>query len=133
MLEPDVIQLQGFKNVVRDGQAIGFQLRVRSPYYRGIWASLLEKIEVAVDGETFPQERTRVELGGTARGIAELADEQELRWPYEELATLLVERAGGLEPGLHEVQVAVVWRWSYIPAEMQPTTNISQRKLVLVY
>jgi len=45
---------------------------------------------------------------------------------------LTVDRPGGLEPGLHDVQVAITWRWSYIPVEMQPTTNVSDRKLVLV-
>ena len=37
MLEAHVIQTRGFTNV--DG---GFQVTVRCPYYRGIWASLLE-------------------------------------------------------------------------------------------
>jgi len=32
----------------------------------------------------------------------------------------------------HELEFAVTWRWSYIPVEMQPTTNISTRTLVLV-
>jgi hypothetical protein len=132
MLESDVIQMRGFKNVVQDGQTTGFQVRVRSPYYRGIWASLLERVEVAVDGETFPTESTRLELGGKTYRPGQPTDEQELRWAFEEPAVLTVDKPGGLEPGLHEVQVSITWRWSYIPVEMQPTTNISQRKLVLV-
>ena len=55
-----------------------------------------------------------------------------LRWAFEEPAVLTVDKPGGLEPGVHDVRVAVTWRWSYIPVEMQPTTNISSRKLVLV-
>ena len=132
MLEPNAIQMKGFKNVTRDGQITGFQLRVHCPYYRGIWASLIEQVEVTVDGERFPPERIRLGLGGTTFSPAELAGASDTRWPYEEPAILTVEKPGGLAPGLHDVQVSVTWRWSYIPVEFQPTTNISERRLVLV-
>ena len=126
MLEKHVIQTRGFKNV--DG---GFQVAVRCPYYRGIWASLLEGAEVTVDGETFSGDAVSWTLAGTTYSADELADATDARWPFEEPAVLTVDRRDGLEPGIHEVQVAVTWRWSYIPVEMQPTTNISNRKLVL--
>jgi hypothetical protein len=127
MLEAHVIQTKGFKNV--DG---GFQVAVRCPYYRGIWASLLEGAELIVDGETFGTDEVRWTLGGRTYSTADLAEATEARWPFEEPAILTVDRPGGLEPGLHDVEVSIIWRWSYIPVEMQPTTNISSRKLVLV-
>ena len=132
MLDQQVIQMRGFKNVVQDGQTMGFQVRVRCPYYRGIWASLLEGAAVTVDGESFSSESTQWTLNGKTFSASELANEPELRWPYEESVILTVGKPGGLEPGLHDVQVSITWRWSYIPVEMQPTTNISQRKLVLI-
>ena len=136
MLEANVIQTKGFKNVgfedVNGEDPSGFQVAVRCPYYRGIWASLIEGAELTVDGERFASDNIRWTLGGDSYSTAELADREELRWPFEEPAILTVEKPGGLEPGLHELQVAVTWRWSYIPVEMQPTTNISNRKLVLV-
>jgi hypothetical protein len=125
MLEAHVIQTRGFMNV--DG---GFQVTVRCPYYRGIWASLLEGAELTVDGETFAD--VHWTLGGKTYTIDELAESVDLRWPFEEPAILTVDKPGGLEAGLHDVEVAIAWRWSYIPVEMQPTTNISNRKLVLV-
>jgi hypothetical protein len=128
MLEAHVIQTKGFKNV--DG---GFQLAVRCPYYRGIWASLLEGASLTVDGETFGSDEIAWTFGGkTYAAAGELADAVDDRWAFEEPAVLTVGKPGGLEPGLHEVEVAITWRWSYIPVEMQPTTNISSRKLVLV-
>jgi hypothetical protein len=126
LLEAHVIQTKAFKNV-----GDGFQVAVRCPYYRGIWASLLEEAQVTVDGETFATDDVRWTLGGESYSAAELAASDGLRWPFEEPAILTVEKAGGLEPGLHDVEVAITWRWSYIPEEMQPTTNISTRKLVL--
>src|SRR6476661_2547998 len=59
MLEAHVIQTKGFKNV--DG---GFQVAVRCPYYRGIWASLIEGAELTVDGETYGRDSIRWTLGG---------------------------------------------------------------------
>jgi hypothetical protein len=131
MLEAHVIQTKGFKNV-GDAEPRGFQVAVRCPYYRGIWASLLEGASLTVDGETFDGDAVRWTLGGATYTADELADSLDTRWPFEEAAILTVDRPGGLEPGLHDVEVAITWRWSYIPVEMQPTTNISNRKLVLV-
>jgi hypothetical protein len=126
MLESHVIQTRGFRNV--DG---GFQLTVRCPYYRGIWASLIEGATVTVDGERYAADDVRWTLRGTTYTRAQLGKAVDDRWPFEEPAVLTIERPGGLEPGLHEVEVAITWRWSYIPVEMQPTTSISSRKVVL--
>ena len=131
MLESHVIQAKGFTNVGGDVPS-GFQVAVRCPYYRGIWASLIEGVELTVDGETFAAETIRWTLGSSSCATPQLAERDELRWAFEEPAVLTVERPGGLEPGLHGLEFAVTWRWSYIPVEMQPTTNISTRALVLV-
>jgi Domain of unknown function (DUF6379) len=131
MLEQHVIQTKAFKNV-GEGDPSGFQLAVRCPYYRGIWASLLEGAEVTVDGETFASDSIRWTLDGTTSTLDELAEPADARWPFEEPALLTVDKPGGLAPGLHDVEVSITWRWSYIPVEMQPTTNISSRKLVLI-
>ena len=131
MLEAHVIQAKGFRNV-GDDEPTGFQVAVRCPYYRGVWASLLEGAELTVDGETYGADEVTWTIGGGTFKTGDLAEATDARWPFEEPAVLTVDRPGGLEPGLHEVRVAVTWRWSYIPVEMQPTTNISTRKLVLV-
>jgi Domain of unknown function (DUF6379) len=131
MLEQSVIQQKGFKNV-GDGEPTGFQVAVRCPYYRGIWASLVEGAELTVDGEPFGGDDIRWTLGAETYTTEELAAAEDVRWAFGEPAILTVDKAGGLDPGLHDVRVSVTWRWSYIPVEMQPTTNISNRKLVLV-
>jgi hypothetical protein len=131
VFESHVIQQKGFTNVGGDPPT-GFQVTVRCPYYRGIWASLLEGAELSVDGETFGADDVRWTLAGRTFTGDELAEATDARWPFEEPAILTVDRPGGLDPGLHDVQVSITWRWSYIPVEMQPTTNISTRKLVLV-
>jgi hypothetical protein len=131
MLEQHVIQQRGFRNV-GDAEPSGFQIAVRCPYYRGIWASLVEDVELTVDGETFGADTVRWTLGGRHFTSSELCEATDARWSFEEPAIFIVDKPGGLEPGLREVRVAVTWRWSYIPVEMQPTTNVSSRTLVLV-
>ena len=75
MLESHVIQAKGFTNVGGDVPS-GFQIAVRCPYYRGIWASLIEGAELTVDDETFAAENdpldARLEFvrHGRARGRA---------------------------------------------------------------
>jgi hypothetical protein len=132
VIEKDIIQTRGFRNVGDGASPSGFQVRVRNPYYRGMWASLLEGATVAVDGVPYPAETTLWTLGDETFAPAELAASTETRWPYDEPAVLTVPKPGGLEPGRHEVQVAITWRWSYIPVELQPTTFTATKTLVLV-
>jgi hypothetical protein len=132
MLEKDMIQQRGFRNVVEDGSMSGFQLRIRTPYYRGIWASLLEGANVTVDGEVFAKEDIRWTLAGTSFSLQELENSSGLRWQFDDAATLTVPKAGGLEPGLHEVKVELRFRASYMPENMQPWIERAQRKITLV-
>jgi hypothetical protein len=132
VFEEPIIQSRGFQNVGDQGARTGFQVCIRTPYYRGMWLSLLEGADVAVDGERHPRSEVTWTIAGATFGVGELAAASDRRWPYEEPATLTVPRPGGLEPGLHRLEVAVVYRMSYIPAEMQPTASIARRSLVMV-
>ncbi len=132
MLEQEIIQTKGFSNIRSGDQVTGFRLQIRTPYYRGMWTSLIEGAEVAVDGERFARDITTWTIGDRTYTIAELAESGEDRWQFEQPATLNVKKLGGLEPGLHDVEVAITWRMSYIPIEMQPITHTARRKVTLV-
>jgi uncharacterized protein DUF6379 len=132
MFEEPIIQSRGFRNVGTPGARSGFQVCIRTPYYRGMWLSLLEGADVTVDGERHSRADVSWTIEGETYTVSELAAVSERRWPYEEPALLSVPHLGGLEPGLHRLQVAVLYRMSYIPAEMQPTTSIARRDLTLV-
>ena len=49
MLEKEVIQSVGFRNVKENGKITGFQIKVRLPYYRGIFLSQLRPGTLYVD------------------------------------------------------------------------------------
>lgn len=133
MLEKEMIQSRGFKNLSKDGKVTGFQIRVRTPYYRGIWASLLEGADVIVDGEEFSKQKILWTIGKRTFTLAELEAASDVRWPFEEAATLMVPKAGGLEPGIHDVGVHLAFRASYMPPDMGAWITRAQRKLALTH
>jgi hypothetical protein len=133
MLEKEVIQLFGFRNVSKDGVTAGFQVRIRIPYYRGIWASLLEGADVAIDGEEFAREDILWTLGDRTLSLAELEAATEVRWPFDEPAVLTVPKPGGLAIGMHDVHVKLAFRASYMPPDMGPWITRCQRKLALTH
>lgn len=132
MFEEPIIQSRSFQNVGEPGARVGFQVSIRTPYYRGVWLSLLEGADVTVDGRRHARAGVTWTIQGQTYSVSELASASDRRWPYEEPAVLTVPHAGGLDPGMHAIEVAVVYRMSYIPAEMQPTVSIARRNLTMV-
>jgi len=131
MLEKDMIQMQGFRNVTAGGEATGFQVRIRIPYYRGIWASLLEGADVAVDGEEFSRDTILWTLGDRVLTLPELEGASDIRWPFDQPAVLTIPKPGGLDVGLHHVGVQLAFRASYMPPDMGPWIVRGERKLAL--
>lgn len=132
LLERDLIQSAGFRNVREGGAVTGFQLRIRMPNYRGLAASLIDGISVRVDDlvDVGPEVPTWT-LGGRTYTLQELWDSDDARWPLEEAAVITVPHPGGLPAGVHEVSVEVLLRASYVPIEHQPSRNPSTRHITL--
>lgn len=133
MLERDLIQRRGFTNVAdASGAVTGFRLDLRMPNYRGVAGSLVEGVEVVVDGETFPPEVGVWTLQGREFTLDELRRSTDVRWAADELATVTVPRPGGLRPGPHQVAVAIRLRAPYIPAFAQPSVFRAEGVRVIV-
>ena len=115
MLEADVIQYRGFHNIERDGKTIGFQICVRSDYYRGVWLSQLRPGKVVVDGVTYPKEDVIWEINGKDHTVAELAEAGGEFWRITNVATLKIMKDGGLSQGFHDVSVRFAASCSYMP------------------
>jgi Domain of unknown function (DUF6379) len=126
MLDLPMIQTRGFRN--RDG---GFDVSIRLPYYRGLWASLVDGASVTVDGEHHPADTIEWAIGDEEYTLAELSSSPDARWPVDVPATLHVPRAEPLAIGLHDVEVELRVRMSYIPEELQPTIWSEERRLVI--
>ncbi len=132
MPENQNILERGFKNVTENGKITAFQLLVKTSYYRGILLSMVEDFEVTVDGETFKRDKIKFTTpdGAHTYTIDEMAEATEVRWPWQEAAKLTVSKAGGLEPGVHDVKVVQSDRISYMP--IVPSVRTYTKKLVLV-
>lgn len=55
-MEKEVIQSVGFRNITEGNDIIGFQFKVRLPYYRGVFLSQIRPGTLYVDGERFEKE-----------------------------------------------------------------------------
>lgn len=122
LLERDLIQSVGFRNVREGGEVVGFQFGVRMPSYRGMAASLIDGIGVRIPGlvDAAPDVPTWT-LQGRTYTLAELWDSDDVRWQLEEPAIVTVPLAGGLPDGIHELSIDLRLRMSYIPQEHQPS------------
>ncbi|MCL3777439.1 MULTISPECIES: DUF6379 domain-containing protein [unclassified Actinomyces] len=117
-------------NVEVDGEVIGYEMRTRIPYYRGIPLSMVHDVEVEVDGAAVAREDIRFTADGGEHWwtLAEMETVTSFRWEYEDEATVRVLAPGGLAPGEHEVLLRVSARVAYIPVpfsgEMRRTVTI---------
>ena len=132
LLEKELIQATGFRNVLTGGEVTGFQFRVRMPSYRGMAASLIDGIGVKVG--SLVDVAADVPLwtfGGTTYTLAELWQSEGVRWQLEDAATVTVPFPGGLPEGVHEVSIELRLRMSYIPLEHQPSISRASRFITL--
>lgn len=118
MLERDIIQQRGFRNTVEDGRVTGFQLRLRMPNYRGAAASLIDGVEIVVDGEKWDAETPLWTLRGNTYTLDQLRTSTDLRWQLDELVTVTVPKPGGLSAGVHQLAIALYLRRPYLPPHM---------------
>jgi sugar phosphate isomerase/epimerase len=132
VLNVNVIQNRGFANLVENGRAIGFQVVLRNPNYRGLQGSLVDGVDVTVDGTTWSHEVNRLVLQGRELSLEELRASIDVRWPLDEPMTVKVLHDGGLPGGVHDVSVAVRLRAPYIPIEFQPSIFNAARSLTIV-
>jgi hypothetical protein len=133
MLEKEMIQSRGFRNVSRAGKIVGFQVPFRTTYYRGVYLSQLGAASVTVDGEKYAGDQITWTISGRTFSQAELDKASDVNWPYLEPAVLTVSKPGGLKLGFHEVEVSYQYSASYMPPAMDPRTVTGKRRMVLVH
>ena len=116
LLERDLIQSVGFRNITDGGRVTGFQFRVRMPSYRGMAASLIDGIAVRVGSIVDVEPDVPLwTFGGRTYTLQQLWDSDGVRWPLEEAAVVTVPLDGGLPQGVHELTIELRLRMSYIP------------------
>jgi sugar phosphate isomerase/epimerase len=132
LLERELLQSIGFRNVREGDRVTGFQLRLRMPSYRGMAASLIDGVAVRVGDIVDVGPDVPVwTLQGKTYTLQQLWDSEGARWPLEDAAVITVPFDGGLPEGVHEVSIELRLRMSYIPIEHQPSTYRATRRITL--
>ncbi len=115
MFDKYIILPEGFRNTTSDNAVDGYELGIRLPYYRGLGLSMVESIDLTVDGTPVPTDSLTLTVHGNSYAVTELSTVFDDRWEMGEIATLRVAQPGGLPAGTHEVSVAQRLRISYMP------------------
>ena len=90
-MEKQVIQSVGFRNIVENGEVTGFQLKIRLPYYRGVYLSQVRPGHLIVDGESFGEDEIMWRVNGEDYTYADMRKECTHHWHPMEPATLIVK------------------------------------------
>ncbi len=94
-----------FKNVVKNGQVIGYQFGMRIPFYSSVVLSMVGNTELKVDGKVITDEQMTVTLRGKTFRKTGLVDEPEEKWEFGEIGIVTVNMPGGLQAGQHTIDV----------------------------
>ena len=119
MFEPYVISDDGFENVVKEGKIIGYQLKTRIAYYRGVPLSMVDKIELVVDDQPVPSEKIRFTVGEDTFTLKEMETVTSVKWEFGQQATIFVDQPGGLSKGEHKIFLSQTTRVAYYPFPLE--------------
>lgn len=99
----------------RDDGRAGGVVDVRMPYYRGLGLSMVEAVDLVLDGQPVPVASTTFSVHGNTYTFDQLPNVFDDRWEMGERAQLAFVTDGQLAPGDHEVTVIIRLRISYMP------------------
>ena len=116
------------RNVGPTDAPSGFAFEAKLGYYRGLGLSMVEELDVTIDGEAVPREAIRFDEGNGPLSLDEMETAFDRRWPFGAPATITVERDGGLAPGEHSLEFSQQLRISYMPF---PSINSDAKSLTI--
>lgn len=128
MLEREVIQSVGFRNIIEDGKVTGFQFKVRLPYYRGVFLCQLRPGTVIIDGERITKDDIIWNVDGNDMTWEEMKHDMDTFWPVTKPAVIKVKKEGGLAQGYHDLTYGYAFSSSYMPPYMQSETELDPDK-----
>jgi len=113
MYDQYIVCEEGFR--AREDGVTGGIVEVRMPYYRGLGLSMVEAVDLTLDGRPVPPSRTTFTVHGNTYTFDQLRTTFDDRWEMGERAQLAFETDEPLAPGEHDVAVSVRLRISYMP------------------
>ena len=132
-MEKQVIQSVGFRNTKdEEGNATGFQFKVRLPYYRGIFLSQIRPGTLFVDGEKIEKENIVWNINGEDFTNEEMAADFQTHWSVTTPAGLEGKKEGGLAQGYHDLKYGFCFTSSYMPPIIQAHLDPDQENMVFM-
>ena len=131
MYEAQMILTRGFQNVYEGGRPVGFQILLKTAYYRGIFLDIIGAIEITVDGTTYSRDQLRITVDGRTFTLDEAGRTENVHWDFGTPMIVTVFTPGGLKPGFHEVQVTQGVNPSYVPPNLFRATGHKRMTLVM--
>lgn len=107
----------GFRNVEKEGNIVGFEFQFKAQYYRGFTLSIVRDIQVNIDGEDVKREDIRFTVNGATFTLEEMCTviDSDYRWEFGDYATVTVLKEGGLAKGTHHIKAMQIIAPSYMP------------------
>ena len=94
----------------------GFEVSMRLNWYRSLPYSCLEKLSVAIDGESIETEKLHLKINDQLYQLDQLGDLVEELWFVQDPATVFVHYPGKITPGKdYEIELELAMRAPYIP------------------
>jgi len=118
LFEKYMICEDGFGNTYdENGWLTGFQFKLRISYYRALRLSMIEDIQVTVDGKTFPSDKLLFTVEEGTFTLAQMKTMPDLYWDFGEPAVIRVVDPDGLgrgnNPEYRRLRVYLKFRVSY--------------------
>jgi hypothetical protein len=128
MFDKYLIDAASLRNTGPADAPTGFAFEAKLGYYRGLGLSMVEKLDVSIDGEPLPREVVRLDEGKGALTLDEMETAYDRRWPFGTPATILVDHPGGFPAGEHALSLLQQLRVSYLPF---PAINTDSKTVAL--
>ena len=120
MFDNNVFNEGSCHNVEENGRIIGYEMTSNITYYRGIPLSMVNFIKVETDGVEVPRKDIRFTSDHIDWfTLDEMETVAEIKWEYNQKATIRVLQEGGLKEGEHKVHLTVCTRTAYIPVPLE--------------
>jgi hypothetical protein len=105
-----------------DGIAVSVQL----PWYRSLWLSAVDGVEMTVNGEPVPKDRIRFELEGRSYTVDELPEQSETLWFVADRPDVVARLDRVPEPG-ERITVEVVLTMRLLYMQIAPQRYVTNR------
>jgi hypothetical protein len=116
MFERYIFRKDSCKNVVKEKEVLGFEVKTYVSYYRSVPLSMIHKIEVTVDGvKSTPEDILFTPDQKEWFTFEEMKTAALYKWEYGDEATIFVKKPGGLPQGHHQVKLEIAIRTPYVP------------------